>query len=98
MAHTNCKTYRNWCVVICKIGVKEILLMLSFFSLPLWLQNKKHKRLTTWKIVISLLFCAQDKTRTCTPLTSTTPSKWRVYQFHHLGIISKTDAKVYTFL
>src|SRR5690554_5657454 len=30
-------------------------------------------------------FCAQNKTRTCTPLTGTSPSSWRVYQFHHLG-------------
>ncbi len=34
-------------------------------------------------------FCAQDWTRTSTPY-GTTPSKWRVYQFHHLGIKSKS--------
>ncbi len=42
------------------------------------------------------LFCAQDKNRTCTPVTGTWPSTMRVYQFRHLGL--KAGAKLKLFL
>ena len=35
---------------------------------------------------------AQDKNRTCTPVTGTWPSTMRVYQFRHLG--SEAAAKI----
>ena len=36
--------------------------------------------------VLSRFFCAHDWIRTSTP-NGTTPSRWHVYQFHHMGIL-----------
>jgi len=43
--------------------------------------KKKSRDLTT-----GFYICAHDWIRTSTP-NGTTPSRWHVYQFHHVGII-----------
>ena len=37
------------------------------------------------KSQLQLKKSAQNRTRTCTTVMATSPSSWRVYQFHHLG-------------
>ena len=45
----------------------------------------------------SFTCCAQNKNRTCTPVTGTWPSTMRVYQFRHLGNYRAAKIKLFPF-